>query len=321
MISNVDFKEAAAERRVASVPLSHLSIELGHLYAEDFGPGFDHLQRHFDRVARWVDQVRNDCQADLPKGVKPRISTCFLIDDYYNRFGNPPEVIEQLKKAAQVSGLSIDYIAREAGCAVADDIPVAELVVGHLVPDPPPQTTGGRPPASESGWLCNGQRTPGQTAPAMKAVPEWAPPAQNGASPHSIFVDVELWSNIRGKRTWSCAFLASVWQLVRLGLLRNSGDAVVRPYLLPSDEVIPADWDKLPAIMQINPNAAPFSAYHTVSILKSQFLPVELAVRTILGQVLVEPGVAKQVATRSGREGITLPPELIDRIGYVFMSG
>jgi hypothetical protein len=321
MISNVEFKEASAQRRTESIPLAHLSIELGHLYAEDFGPGYDHLQRHFEQVAPWVDQARNACQAQLSKGVKARVSTCFLIDDYFNRFGSPPEVIELLLKAAQASGLSIDYIAREAGCAEDDGVPVAGLVVDRLVPNPPPNTTGGRPPAIESGWLCNGQRTPGwAAAPAMKAEPAWAPPVQNGANLHSIFVDVELWSEAQGRRTWSCAFLASVWQLVRLGLLRHSGYPVVQPYLLERDEPIPADWDKLPAVIQVNPKAAPFSAYRTISVLKSQFLSIELAVRTILGQILVEPAAAQQLATRSRHEGIALPSELIERIGYVFIS-
>jgi len=320
MISKVKFQEAAAERPVVSLPLSHLSIELGHLYAEDFGPGYDNLQRHLDHVAPWVDRARHACEAQLPEGVKPRVSTCYLIDDYFNRFSNPPEVLEVLQKAAQASGLTIDYIAREAACVEADQVRLAELVVDHLVSDPPPHTTGSRPEAKKSGWLCNGQRTPDlDAAPAMKAPAVWTPPAQNGANPHSIFVDVELWSDRRGQRTWSCSFLASVWQLVRLGLLRHSGDAVVHPYLL-DDEPVPGDWDKLPAVIQLNPKAAPFSAYRTVSVLKSQFLPVELAVRTILSQVSVEPGVAEELARRSQKEGIELPRELIERIGYVFIS-
>src|SRR6266542_2761061 len=196
----------------------------------------------FVRLAKaLVDRARHACEAQLPEGVKPRVSTCYLIDDYFNRFGNPPEVLEVLQKAAQASGLTIDYIAREAACVEADQVRLAELVVDHLVSDPPPHTTGSRPEEKKSGWLCNGQRTPDlDAAPAMKAPAVWTPPAQNGANPHSIFVDVELWSDRRGQRTWSCSFLASVWQLVRLGLLRHSGDAVVHPYLL-DDEPVPGD--------------------------------------------------------------------------------
>jgi hypothetical protein len=319
MISHVVFKEAAAQRRVESVPLSHLSIELGHLYAEHFGPGNDHLQRYFERVAPWVEGARADCQTELPNGIRARVSTCFLIDDYFNRFGRPNEVISVLIKTAAQHGLTIDYIAREAGCVQADGIPLAKLVEDRLVPDPPPNTTG-RPAVAESGWLSNGQRTPGRdVAPAMTAAIPWSPPSQNGASPHSIFLDVELWSTVRGRRLWSCAFLASVWQLLRMGLLRHNGAPVVQPRPLGHD--LPDDWDRLPAIMQVTPGATPFSAYRTMSVLQAQFLHVEIAaVRTILSQVCIDPIVTEQVVKRSLGEGIQVPDEVIERIGYVFMN-
>jgi hypothetical protein len=321
MTANVEFQEADAERRVESVALSHLSIELGHVYAEDFGPGNDHLHRHFERVAIWTEMIRRDCEAQLPRGVRPRISTCFLIDDYYNRFGRPAEVIQVLRETAAAHGVVIDYMAREAGCAVADSVPVARLVENRLVADPPPDTTGGRPPATESGWVCNGERTPGGTAPAMKAPPKWSPPTENGANQHSIFGDIQLWSDEGERRLWSCSFLASVWQLSRLGLLRYEGGVAVRPFRLDLDNYeFPDDWDELPAVMQINHRAAPFTAYRTMSVLHIRFLPVEFAVRTILSQVSIDPGVSEQLAKRSSDEGIQLPDELIDRIGYVLMN-
>ena len=152
----------------------------------------------------------------------------------------------------------------------------------------------------------------------MKAPATWRPPAENGANLHSIFVDVQLWSGTDTDRIWSCSFLASVWQLIRLGLLRHQGEVAVRPYRL--DGPVPGDWDELPAIMQINPKAAPFSAYRTMSVLQPRFLSVELAVRTILSQVSIDLGVMEQVAKRSRNEGIDLPDELINRIGYVFMN-
>jgi hypothetical protein len=323
MSPNVVFQETDAQRRTEAVPLSHLSIELGHLYAEDFGPGNDQLHRHFERVALWTGMIRRDCETRLPRGARARVSTCFLIDDYFNRFGSPREVIQVLRDTADAHKLTIDYIAREAGCAAAEGIPLARLVENRLVADPPPNTTGGRPPATESGWLCNGERTPGGgTAPAMKPPPKWAPPAENGASPHSIFGDIQLWSEDGDRRLWSCSFLACVWQLARLGLLRHEGEVAVRPYRLDLDSYdFPEDWDELPAIMQINDRAAPFSAYRTMSTLHVKFLPVEFAVRTILSQVSIDPGVAEQLAKRSRDEGIELPDELINRIGYMFMNG
>ncbi|MEU7873286.1 SCO2522 family protein [Dactylosporangium sp. NPDC049140] len=319
MVAEVEFRELAAQPRTVSIPLSHLSIEIGHLYAEDFGPGYVNIHRHFERVAPWVHQARAACAAQLPKHVRPRISTCFLVDDYRNTIPNPAEVIEQLRKAAEAYDLTIDYVARESGCVEAEGVPLARLVADRLVSDPPPQTTGGRPPVAESGWLCNGQRTPG-TAPAMAAGPQWSPPHENGPKGHSIFVDVELWSHEKGEQVWSCAYLASVWQLVRLGLLRHHGEAAVRPYRLDDDDPLPQDWSRLPTVVQLNPKAAPFSAYRTMSILRSQFLPVELAVRTILSQVSVEGSVREELTDRSAHEGVAVPDQVVQRISYAFVN-
>ncbi|CAM5724891.1 hypothetical protein SVIOM342S_03063 [Streptomyces violaceorubidus] len=64
----------------------------------------------------------------------------------------------------------------------------------------------------------------------MKRAVAWQPPHETAARRHSVFLDVELWSDdADGQRTWSCPFLAAVWQLARLGLLRNEGEAVLAP--------------------------------------------------------------------------------------------
>ncbi|WP_208811357.1 SCO2522 family protein [Micromonospora echinofusca] len=312
----VTFEETTARRTVESVPLSHLSIELGHLYIEEFAGGAEQLRRHFARIAPWVAAARQSCTARTPAG-RARISTCFLIDDYFTRFSTPGEVMRLTTEAARDTGLVIDYFARESGCARADDIPLAELVLTQLVSDPVPETTGDRPPTTETGWLCNGRRSPtvgpGQ---AMSGDRTWLPPAQNAVNRHSIFLDVELWDEVDGTRRWSCPFLAAVWQLMRLGLLRHDGERVTNPYQLDD---WPDDWDELPAVVKLNPHAAPFSAYRTFSVLGSRFLPVEHAVRTILSQVSVTPAVLDQVHTRSRAEHIDLPKDLIERIEYAFV--
>jgi hypothetical protein len=319
MFAEIQFRETTAQPRTSSVPLSHLSIELGHLYSEDYRPGYEHLLRHFERVAPWVERARESCRDQLPPKAKPRISTCFLVDDYLNEVPDPATIIDQLRRAAEANGITIDYLARESGCAEADGIPLARLAVDHLVPDPPQHTTGGRPPAAESGWLCNGQRSPERTAPAMQAATGWSPPRENSANPHSIFVDVQLWSDDQdGVRTWACPFLASVWQLIRLGLLRHHGEPVVRPRLLDEIGPLPRDWRRMPPVVQLNPKATPFSSYRTVSMLRTTFLSVELAVRTILSQMSVSPEILADLDLRSGREAITLPEQIIQRLAYVF---
>ena len=315
---DVTFEETAARRSVESVPLSHVSIELGHLYIEEFTGGPEQLRRHFARVAPWVAAARQAATDRVPGG-RARVSTCFLIDDYFTLFSTPSAVLAQVQEAIEGTGLVIDYFAREAGCAQADDLPLAELVLTQLVSDPVPETTGERPPITETGWLCNGKRSP-VSGPGQAMSPDrvWLPPAQNAANRHSIFLDVELWDyEDDGTRRWSCPFLAAVWQLMRLGLLRHQGEGVTVPYQLDD---WPDDWDKIPAVVKLNPRAAPFSAYRTFSVLGSRFLPVEHAVRTILGQFSISPAVLDQLQTRSRNEHVDLPKDLVERVEYAFVS-
>jgi hypothetical protein len=315
----VDIREAVAQRRAESTPLSHLSIELGHLYFEEFAAGPEALGRYFEGIRPWIEATTSILRQKVPSR-RPRISTCFMIDDYFTRFSSPAEVLPQLIKAAESQNVTIDYIARESACAVADGIPLAELVLSRLVPDPQPGSTGVRPPVTVTGWLCNGQRSPEVTdGQAMSAVNRgWQPPAENGAlNNHSIFLDVELWDEHGGKRRWSCPYLATIWQLLRLGLIRYDGATVAAPVRV---EQLPEEWDRLPAVVQVNPKAHAFSAYSTFSILGQRFLTIEHAVRTILQQVNVEQAVSDQVAQRSASESMPVPGELWQRIEYLFVS-
>ncbi|GIJ29878.1 hypothetical protein Vqi01_50400 [Micromonospora qiuiae] len=317
---DVRFQEAAAVRRTESVAYSHLSVELGHFYAEDFGAGCQELRRRFARIADWSPAIPALARQGLPAGRQPRISTCFMVDDYFHRFGSPREVIHQVQSAAADHGLVLDYVARESSFARHGGVELAQMVVDTLVVEPPRHTTGSRPPLSESGWLSNGMRSPGYVdAPAMTLPRPWSPPVQSGDPRHSIFVDIELWSDEPNSRVWACALLASVWQMTRLGVLRHRGQTLMQPSRLTGE--LPADWDELPAVVQLNPTAAPFCAYRTLTLMDTQYLPVELAVRTILGQVAVPPAVAQQVARRAGDEGLHLPSELVDRLSYVFIGG
>lgn len=314
------FGEVAAEPRMASLPLSHVSVELGHLYMEDFASGPEALRSHFRRVSPWARALEQHYAA-LLDGRTARISTCFLIDDYFTRFSTPAEVIRDLLTTAEESNLRIDYIARESACANADGVALAELVLGRLVPEPSPGSNGSRPPPHEVGWLCNGERSAtGEVDEAMGSTAPWVPPRQTSARNHSIFADVELWSEGKDGRLWSCAFLAAVWQLLRLGLLRQDGDPVAQPRPGAITD-LPDRWDELPPVLQVNPAAPPFSAYQTFSVLAARFLPVEDAVRTILSQISVPAAVLDQVAARSAGERLPVPADVVDRIGYVFTSG
>jgi hypothetical protein len=319
--ARASFREASAETTPAQVPLCHLSLELGHLYMDDFAQGPAALDGHFRRVRPWVEAAHRSRTSDTGTG-KTRISTCFLIDDYFTRFESPATVIPALTTAAAANGLTIDYVVRESACAVAGEMELAELVVGHLVTDPVPGTTGTRPPAFETGWLCNGARGPAVSgnSQAMRPLAGWQPPRENGRNRHSIFLDVELWDEVDGRRRWSCPLLAAVWQLLRLGLLRHRGRPVVQAEMI-KDGGFPEDWDDLPPLTKINAKAQPFAGYRTLSVLAPRFLPVEHAVTTILSQVMVNPDVEAQVRERASAEGQALPDGLVERIEYLFAGG
>jgi hypothetical protein len=313
-----EFLESSADLKVESLPLSHVSIELGHLYMEDLARGQSALRDTFATVAPWARAV--ETPRSIGCGKRPtRFSTCFLIDDYFSRFSSPDELIPMVTSVAESEGLRIDYLARESACATTRDSRAAHLVLGRLVTEPVAGTTGGRPPLTETGWLTNGQRSPSTSrGEAMAKREPWRPPRESARHRHSIFVDVELWDEHKGIRTWSCAMLAAVWQLIRLGLLRDQG----RPVLTPQDwtDPWPGSWDEMPPITRLNRGAAPFTAYTTLSVLSPRFLPVELAVRTILSQFLPEGPVLADTDARAARDGMELPVELVDRIRYVFAA-
>jgi hypothetical protein len=325
------YSEEAFQDHARKVPLSHLSIEVGHLSMEALLNGEERIRSQFQRVVPWVTAAT--ASAITGKASKPRLSTCFLIDDYFRSNTNPQEILDKLIPIANECGVPIDYLVRESGCCVADGVPLAELTAARLLPEPAPGTNGFRPPTHESGWLSNGERSPESDPGQAMQTKKWQPPQEFGKRNHSVFLDVELWKEAdeRAKgeaatpRTWSCAFLASVWQLLRLGMLRNYGEAVAEPYPWSPKTEWPDYWDywgDLPAVIRLNPRAAPFAAYRTVSILPHSYLPIEHAVRVILGHLSLDDDVTHQVAEREAEEGLPVsPPSIIDRVSYTFIEG
>ncbi|MGW4082342.1 SCO2522 family protein [Streptomyces sp. NPDC004822] len=313
-MSDAVFQETTAQPRTQSVPLAHLSLEIGHLYMEDYEAGPKRLGEHFAEVRVWADAVRASAAR---RGRRPRISTCFLIDDYFSRFSTPAELVPMILKEAEKAGLVIDYLARESACAVADRIELAESVMHRLVESPPPGSHGSRPPVSRTGWLANGERSPSTSRSALGAVKGWEPPQETAARNHSIFMDVELWSEKDGRRLWSCPFLAAVWQLARLGLLRHLGEPVLVPTVWEGAD-FPQEWDRLPPVVKLSDTNAAFSAYRTCSLMPNRFVAVEDAVRLILDQIDVDAGALRQVAERSAAEGVPVPAAVAQRATYVF---
>jgi hypothetical protein len=314
-IPEIEVEVLTAKPRVELVPRSHLSMELGHLYMEDLVRGPESLRRHFATIKPWADFVLSRY------GSPHRISTCFLVDDYFSTITTPKELVPELLEAAAAEGLSIDYLARESGCAAVGPVSPAALVMARVVPDPPQGTSGLRPPAHETGWLTNseGMVRAGGVDEAMAGFRNWEPPRENGAQSHSICMDVQLWDNEDGSRTWSCAFLSAVWQLMRLGLLRHEGKAIVTPG--PWAAEYPDHWDDLPSVIRLNERAHPFCAFRTMTVLETRFAGVEAAVRMILSQVVVDPIVSAQVVEQAKAQRIDLPNDLVRRVSHVFSDG
>ncbi|GAA1828547.1 SCO2522 family protein [Actinomadura chokoriensis] len=300
--------------RVELVPRSHLSLELGHLYMEDLLDGPETLRRHFARIGPWAGFVRARHPAPM------RISTCFLVDDYFSRLTSPKKLVPELLEAARGAGLGIDYLVRESACASAGEVSPAELVLGRIVSDPPRGGNGLRPPVHTTGWVSNSRDRLRPDGPdEALATRPWRPPEQNGARSHSICMEVQLWDDLDGRRRWSCAMLSAVWQLLRLGLLRHQGKPVAAPVRWTAE--YPDRWEDLPPLVQLTDGAQPFAAFQTLSLLETRFAGVEAAVRTILDQVSVDPAVGEQTAAQAAAQGIELPGDVVGRISHVFSDG
>ncbi|GAA2047829.1 SCO2522 family protein [Catenulispora yoronensis] len=322
------FTELNRGTTVQNLPLSHLSVEVGHFYMEDLENGEEPILAQFERVRPWLEAAEKTA---VTGGEKARVSTCFLIDDYFQRWPDASKIVARLLRLSQDAGVRIDYIARESSCAVrSDGVRVAELVARRLLQEPEPEAaTGSRPAPLRHGWLANGK--PAREERVLDAMQghAWEPAVEYSRRNHSIFLDVELWRDpaeleaeddkVLDGRLYSCPFLAAVWQLVRLGLLRSDG----APALAVSDRPAqwPDDWAVFPDIVKVNPAAKPFYAYRAFSIMPQHFLGIEHAVRTIVDHFLVDPGVAQSLAIRAAEKGVPLPASVANRISHHFLDG
>ncbi|MFD6391215.1 SCO2522 family protein [Nocardia sp. NPDC060259] len=327
------YAESTASVRVEDVPLSHVSVEVGHFYMADLLNGEAPIAAQFRRVARLLDAFTAIARQDFAEAAggasRVRASTCFLLDDYFQPDTDPRQVVPTLLRIAEESGVRIDYLASQAGCSRylrrrhdEPRIPLAQMVADSIVAEPAPGSTGRRPPTAESGWLCNGERSsdhePGQ---AMEV--DYRPPVEFAARNHNIFLDVEMWRD-RGtghEVLWSAPFLAAVWQLLRLGMLRYEGKAVVdAEYWQPGHEW-PARWADFPSVIRLRERAAPFAAFRSLSLLPQRYVGIEHAVRMILDHTRPDPDVVRLIAGHAREQGIAGTDDVTDRLSYFFLSG
>ncbi|MFD4433153.1 SCO2522 family protein [Nocardia sp. NPDC058497] len=325
------YQEASEESALAPLPMAHQSIVVGHLRHDEIVYDTDLVRAQFRRavplVAAFIESAR------IEFGPDTRVSTCYLTDDYFQPRFEPAKVLDRLLQAAADAGLTIDYLARESSChqapvfaggvAVGAPIPVAEMVAARLIAQPEDEevANGRRPPTTESGWLCNGRREQnGSSRSAMHPRP-YRPPQEYGRGEHSIFLDVELWHDRDATRRWSCPFLAGVWQLLRLGMLRYHGAPVVDPQPWQADREWPDHWADLPPVIRLNPDAAPFTAYRTLSMLPKRYLLIESAVRVILEHLAPDDDVTAQIMLQGTAEQVPVSAKVIERVGHLLLDG
>jgi hypothetical protein len=91
-----EFLESSADVKVDSLPLSHASVEIGHLYMDDLAGGESAIARAFAAAAPWVRAAQAPRSIGCDKE-SARVSTCFLIDDYFSRFSAPAAVIPMVQ--------------------------------------------------------------------------------------------------------------------------------------------------------------------------------------------------------------------------------
>jgi hypothetical protein len=258
---------------------SHFSFEIDHFYPFDLERGSRYIQRRFEFMMPYIAAVvaSQTVGLEIPD---VRSSNCVMIDDYEKLRGTTPQEVigEIVLPAAARAGLRIDYVGREAGCAL-----VGESFLKRLGEQTAPERQANRPPLSTSGWLYeqNGVDD-GQSSMAMRV----GMPSQK-LTRFGRFIDIELYCEEKGKgRSYSCPYLASIWQARRLGAI---ADPAMTPQPVERDEQgapqFGDDWDALPAIMQLNDDADPFEAYWVSSLLPHGYMRIEAAVRTILGKL------------------------------------
>jgi|GEM_PF-1775241 len=252
--------------------MSRLSIEAGHFYAADFRePG--NLTRLFKVVRHHMASAVKSHALAYDSG---SVSASFMFDDYHNRprekGAQPREIMARILGEAATAGVRIDYLAREAACTkVASTI--LETIINSDVSKPYVQ--GSTSLEHPSGiWLLNQIISNPPAAPAMKPLEAPRPPTDG------LFVCAEVYNSSR-KKPFACALLAAAWQALRLGIVTDPDFA--QPQLIDVNNLPDwQNWDSMPALIQVNPDASPFTADHALSILPTRFLQTEVVVAQIL---------------------------------------
>ncbi len=260
------------------------------------------MAAQFEEISFWVTgsiQAHRRRQASEQKVPidsvdPPVVSLSFMYDDVNlekSGQGPPAQHIELILGAAAATGVHIDYIAREGAYR-----PAAERMVERLYEA-----------SEEEQFPAAGGRRRGISATGgaiftYVELHDLLVPSGDSLSQRSKGGLIKSPASQKNKGEWACPTLASMWQLHRLGWLGMlTSFAMPEPVLLDSSPGTWETWDEVPAVLQCRPNAAPFIAQRTVSVLPSDFLPVEAAVRVIAENLLHNTPFLSNRSTQSNR--------------------
>lgn len=288
-----------------------ISIEIGHFYMSE-------LQSKL-QASNSTGEVRDFISARMDAGYaaitpivkryeahKKRVSVVVLVDDYFWTKGyelSREDIAEYIREYSAQMALPLDFVVFESALAESVD-----TMFSRIVPFPV-DGSGSRQVDSvdRSRWLSNGQA--GRRIARASSTPRLGISRPEDEQdeifvehprPHSLHIDVEMYADDEdGVRKWACPLLAAWWQLIRLGMLRDSkGEACCPP------DTIAVQKDSI------------LFAKRTLTVLASDFLEIEAAVRTILSQVSIPRLWQDQL-----RDGSRIPEsdEHLSRIGYIFL--
>jgi hypothetical protein len=270
-----------------ALEIAHMSVEIAHIYLGELTEktAGDAVAAAIDRVGPVVDRMIKDHGRT--------VSTCVLIDDYFESRGPTPEqAVEIFKNAAERLGFRLDWIAFEADCALA-----ADYFFDNLYPQPRfgESSHGGtygelnRLSRSGQSWVSNGDPTRQSKAPrSRRFLGEEVKYLSGKVRPEiatSIALDVEIanFGSQGDDLIWSCPFLAACWQLIRLGCWREPSGGMLAPKRL----------------LAVSDRPPPFFARRTLSHLPSRYLRVEHAVQVILNQLTIDERARREIDPRA----------------------
>lgn len=318
-----------------SGPRRTISVELFHAYglwSSDFeqiaesagtrGQGSDTAVKEAVRqVASRSARLSVDWLGWFLEQSPYQATTCILLDDYFRMPGvaldrlDPRLVASILDEEFTNAGMPVDFIVSEAGLVAGVRslldliVPAPELGAGSLGWEPNPEN------ADQSLWLSNleaaapvnrRQRSARMTNPSDV---DQASEARidlgrlDSSRQHALRLEVEVATSAngdRGQRPFSCALLATWWQLLRLGI---GGDL--------------AQSEEFRGALLVRNGDKPFRADSTLSLLPTDVLEVEAAVRLIIQHIASAPREWLGVVNA---QVDTFADEVLRRIAYMFVD-